>query len=188
MTTARARCAATCVTLAAACLISAGWIHLKAEAAQILISRAWDKRQHGDPSARPWPWADTQPVARLRIPGQKPLIVLEGATGSTLAFGPAHDIASVAPGEPGNSLISAHRDTHFEALRKLEAGDEISTELPDGRRTRFVVTDLRVVDSRHVRIELDSTRPRLTLITCYPFDAVNPHGPLRFIVTADKIS
>jgi sortase A len=127
-------------------------------------------------------------VARLRISAGKPLIVLEGASGRTLAYGPAHDSASVVPGDIGNSLISAHRDTHFAVLRKLAAGDEISTELPGGRRTRFVVTDLRIVDSRRVRIQLDSTHPRLTLITCYPFDVINPHGPLRYIVTADKIS
>lgn len=187
LATRRARAAATCATLGIALLLSAEWIRIKADAAQFLIARAWSREQQGERQARPWPWADTHPIARLRLPGSEPLIVLEGASGRTLAFGPAHDSASVLPGEAGNSVISAHRDTHFRALRRLAPGDEIRTELADGRRARFVVTDLRVVDSRRVQIALDAERPRLTLITCYPFDAINPHGPLRYIVTADRI-
>jgi sortase (surface protein transpeptidase) len=27
--------------------------------------------------------------------------------------------------------------------------------------------------------------PRLTLVTCYPFDAIEPGGPLRYVVTAE---
>jgi hypothetical protein len=30
--------------------------------------------------------------------------------------------------------------------------------------------------------------PRLTLVTCYPFDAIQPGGPLRFVVTANLIA
>ena len=55
----------------------------------------------------------------------------------------------------------------------------------DGRSTWFTVTELRVVDSRLERIALDGAAPRLTLVTCYPFDALIPGGPLRWVVTAD---
>ena len=36
-----------------------------------------------------------------------------------------------------------------------------------------------------IAVALDAAQPRLTLVTCYPFDAVVPGGPLRLVVTAD---
>jgi len=34
---------------------------------------------------------------------------------------------------------------------------------------------------------LPTERAMLTLITCYPFDAVVPGGPLRYVVRADGL-
>jgi sortase A len=64
----------------------------------------------------------------------------------------------------------------------------VRVERVDGRAFEFIVTDRRVADSRKQRIALDSQTPRLTLVTCYPFDAIEPGGPLRFVVTADFIA
>jgi len=174
-------------TVGLSCVASAGWIHMKAYAAQVLITRAWDRAARGDSNAQPWPWADTRPVARLSTDGpvRQELLVLEGSSGRNLAFGPAHDSASVLPGERGNSVIAGHRDTHFRFLQTLQRGDRLLAERADGSAHGFVVTDVRVVDSRHERIALDDRAPRLTLVTCYPFDAVTPGGPLRYVVTAD---
>ena len=169
------------------CLIAAGWIHMKAFAAQELIDAAWQRNRAGTATARPWPWADTTPVARLTVNGES-FIVLEGASGRNLAFGPTHDAASVLPGDRGNSVIAAHRDTHFRALRGVLMGDRVRVERPDGRRAEFIVTNVRVADSRRERIALGANTPRLTLVTCYPFDAIQPGGPLRFVVTADWIA
>jgi sortase A len=170
------------------CATDAVWIHLKAQLAQLLIAHAWERVQRGERSARPWPWADTAPLARLTVPGResRQLFVLEGASGRNLAFGPVHDPASVPPGERGNSVISGHRDTSFRFLESMKTGDRLATERA-GRVTWFVVTDVRVVDSRSTRIALASDAPRLTLVTCYPFDAVAPGGPLRWVVTAEAI-
>jgi sortase A len=199
------------------CLADASWIYVKAFAAQELIGAAWERTQRGVANARPWPWADTTPVAKLTFFGRAPardspavgipaggsarrppaaawlgtgdsLIVLEGSSGRNLAFGPTHDAASVLPGERGNSVIAAHRDTHFRALERLRIGDRIRVERADGRRTLFSVSDVQVVDSRRKRIALFADAPRLTLVTCYPFDAIQPGGPLRFVVTADLIA
>ncbi|MDX5297649.1 MAG: hypothetical protein LPK85_01730, partial [Gammaproteobacteria bacterium] len=44
-----------------------------------------------------------------------------------------------------------------------------------------------VVDSRHARLQLwdlDAGEDQLVLVTCYPFDATDPGGPLRYVVTA----
>jgi sortase A len=172
------------------CISEAAWIHAKATLAQALIGAAWRREQAGSGSASPWPWADTRPLARLTF-GEgndaRTFTVLEGSSGRNLAFGPAHDPASVVPGEDGNSVIEGHRDTHFAVLRDIKVGDALRVETLASRNVSFKVTDIRVVDSRRARISLQSDGPRLTLVTCYPFDAVVPGGPLRFVVTAERI-
>src|SRR5262249_27061827 len=101
-----------------ACLGHSGWIRAKALVAQQLIGNAWQRAQAGNAGAKPWWWADTYPVAKLTlIRSSQVLMVLEGSSGRNLAFGPAHDPASVLPGERGNSVIEGHRDTHFGALQ-----------------------------------------------------------------------
>ncbi len=169
-----------------ACITAACWIHVKAFAAQVLINAAWDRTQRGVAEARPWPWADATPVARMTFDDWTALVVLEGSSGRNLAFAPSHDAASVLPGEPGNSVISAHRDTHFRELEYARIGAHIRVERADGKTFLFSVTDVRVVDSRTTRIALGGDEPRLTLVTCYPFDAIQPGGPLRFVVTANS--
>jgi sortase A len=42
-----------------------------------------------------------------------------------------------------------------------------------------------VLDSRHDRLLIEADRPMLTLLTCYPFDAVLPGGPLRYVAIAE---
>jgi sortase A len=44
-----------------------------------------------------------------------------------------------------------------------------------------------VVDSRKGSLLLDTDGAMLTLVTCYPFDAVDPGGPLRYVVTARRV-
>jgi sortase A len=159
------------------CVSAAAWIHVKAALAQILIEAAWRRELAGSPDARPWPWADTHSSARLTIHAggeAHELMVLEGSSGRNLAFGPAHDPASVMPGEAGNSVIEGHRDTHFAMLRGIRLGDTMSVDTVRHRHVTFVVTSIEVIDSRRVRIALDTGEPRLTLVTCYPFDAVVP--------------
>ena len=96
------------------------WLWAKAEVGQWLLERAWARVQGGEASAAPWPWADTQPVARLAAPAQGiDLIVLAGASARTLAWGPGHLAGSARPGDPGHVILTAHRDTHFRFLRTL---------------------------------------------------------------------
>ena len=58
------------------------YIHAKAWAAQLLIHRAWSATLQGQADARPWPWADTVPRARLVVPRLGvDQIVLAGASG-----------------------------------------------------------------------------------------------------------
>lgn len=163
----------------------AAYIHAKAQLAQYLLLKAWAETQAGQGQVKPWPWADTHPVARLTMPERGvDLIVLAGATGRTLAFGPGHLHGTPLPGEAGNSVLSAHRDTHFAFLRDAKRGEELLVEGTDGKKRRYAVMETRVVDYRDLSITRNTEDDQLTLVTCYPFDAVSPGGPLRYVLTA----
>ena len=163
----------------------AAYIPLKGWLAQVLLESAWERRRADAIAARPWPWADTMPVARLR---QARLdvdqIVLAGASGRVLAFGPGHVTGSAPPGSVGNIVLSAHRDTHFRWLRSLRAGEELSLESADGVLRRYRVADMTIRHEGAVDLLERDAGDRLTLITCYPFDAVDPGTEQRYIVTA----
>ena len=164
----------------------AGWIHAKAWLAQRLLAAAWHDTLAGNPAAKPWPWADTRPVARLRAPERGiDMIVLAGGSGRSLAFAPGHLDGSPLPGAPGLSVIGGHRDTHFRFLQSLQPGEPLVIEDRAGDETRFRVSETLIVDSRSVRLAPDGTAPALALVTCYPFDAVVPGGPLRYVVFAE---
>ena len=182
--------------IAVSCLLCLGfwqfgqgaYIPAKAWVAQELMQRAWRKAEDGSAAPAPWPWADTWPVARLTARGGDiELIVLEGGSGRTLAFAPGHLAVSVLPGETGNSIIAGHRDTHFQFLQYLREGESIQVELASGRRHLYEVSNIDVVDSRRGSILLDTETPMLSLVTCYPFDALDAGGPMRYVVTAKLI-
>ncbi len=163
----------------------AGWIHAKAWVAQGLLEASWAASLAGAGAVRPWPWADTWPVARLQAPGLGvDRIVLAGTSGRTLAFGPGHMDGTAAPGVPGHSLLSGHRDTHFRFLKDLAPGDALRVQRPDGGWRDYRVIGAEVIDARQARLAPDDGRPLLSLVTCYPFDALIPGGPLRYVVTA----
>lgn len=164
------------------------YIPAKAWVAQELMQRAWQRAESGKRQPAPWPWADTWPVARLTARGGDiELIVLEGGSGRTLAFGPGHLDISALPGQKGNSIIAGHRDTHFQFLRFLAVGETLQVELPGGRRHLYRVTHVDVVDSRRASLILDTEVPMLSLVTCYPFDALQAGGPMRYVVSAQLI-
>lgn len=191
--TPRSRIAATVVVSCVLCFGfwqfgQGAYIPAKAWVAQELMQRAWRKAENGATAATPWPWADTWPVARLSARGgDVELIILEGGSGRTLAFGPGHLSVSAFPGESGNSIIAGHRDTHFQFLQYLREGESIQLELASGRRHLYEVTDIDVVDSRRGSIVLDTDEPMLSLVTCYPFNALDAGGPMRYVVTARMV-
>jgi sortase A len=179
-----------------ACLLCLGfwqfghgaYIPAKAWLAQELMQRAWLRGTDGAQRQVPWPWADTWPIARLTArSGDIELIVLAGASGRTLAFGPGHLSASAAPGETGNTVIAGHRDTHFSFLRDVEIGESLVLETIAGVKHLYKVIGIDVVDSRRGSLLLDTDDPFLSLVTCYPFDASEPGGPLRYVVTAKML-
>ena len=160
----------------------AGYWLAKAEVAQVLIKRAWI---NGAPDARPWPWADTQTVARLQIKQHNiDALVLGGGNDHALAFGPGLTNASVAPGEAGITLIGAHRDTQFASLQEIEIGTEIRLQGKDRQWHIYKVTELTIIDDAKHSLQNNVLQPTLVLTTCYPFDPLVMHSTQRLLVTA----
>ena len=162
-------------------------LRAKARLAQRLIASAWNRSLASGAAVKPWPWADTFPVARLEAPRQgAALMVLAGASERTLALGPGHVDGTPLPGDPGNAVVSGKRETHFAFLRELRSGDTLVVHSASGRMVRYVVSGIEVVRNKDVRVLLDTGDDRLTLVTCYPFDSPVPGGPLRYVVVATR--
>ena len=170
-------------------LAHGAWIPAKAALAQVLLDHAWQETLRTRGPTRPWSWADTWPVARLIAPShKKSMVVLAGADGAALAFGPGHLTTSAPPGASDNSVIAGHRDTHFAFLRFLKPGDVLQLQARDGGLHDYRVTQARVVHETDSSVLESRQGPMLTLITCYPFAALVPGGPLRYVVQARGIS
>lgn len=172
------------LTSSATLLVFGLWIPLKAILAQELLEIAWAESQARQTESRPWPWADTWPVARLAIPElNDSMIVLADSHGESLAFGPGR---LTGAGDGGGAVIIAgHRDTHFRGLKVLETGSELRLQDRMGRWRSYRVESARVVDSRSELIDTQQLpEGTLLLVTCYPFDSIDAGGPLRYVVRA----
>jgi sortase A len=97
--------------------------------------------------------------------------VVQGDGWEQLKKGVGQHVGSGKPGEAGNVVLSAHNDIFGELFRNLDQlkpGDEIilSSGLQD-----FVyrVTGLRIVEPTEVSVMDPTSRPTVTLISCYPY-------------------
>lgn len=174
--------------LAVLLALQALWLPAKALLAQQLLQRAWSAHVADGRAHRPWPWADSYPVARIR---QSRLgidqIVLAGDSGRVLAFGPGWTEASAAPARGlGNIVISGHRDTHFRWLRELRPGDFLELQTARGWRG-YRVSAQAVVDARRQRLSPTSPGDQLHLVTCWPFDALAAGGPMRYVISLQSL-
>ena len=169
---------ALCAVLLLAALVQgagAAIIQAKAWLAPVLIERAWRASlAAGGAPVKPWPWADTWPVARL----------LAGDTGNALAFGPGHALASAPLGSQGLAVIGGHRDTHFAFLQSLAPGAALRLQLVSGEWRHYRVRATEVVDATRERLSSAAQEETLMLVTCYPFDTLAVGGPLRLVVSA----
>ncbi len=161
------------------------WIPFKALVAQELLEKAWSDSQAQQTRLRPWPWADTWPVAKLELPELGvSMIVLEGGHGESLAFGPGR----VFGGERGPLILAGHRDTHFRHLQNVQPGNQLRVQDQSQRWRQYEVTDVTIVDSRTETIDTHQLpEDSVLLITCYPFDTLDARGPLRYVVKAQSV-
>jgi len=123
------------------------------------------------------------PIAVLKIDRLNLKVpVFTGTDRVTLNRGAGIVEGTAQPGENGNVVISAHRDSYFRALKDIKVGDGILLETLDGPQ-QFHVADISITDPLDVSVLSDTDSSMLTLITCYPFYYVG-FAPERYIVRA----
>ena len=122
-------------------------------------------------------------VGKVEIPTlHLSAVIFQGTNDNVLAKGVGHLDASALPGQPGNVVLAAHRDTFFRSLRNIRRGDVVRVTTPSGVRT-YAVDSTEVVNPTQISVMEPTPSPTLTLITCYPFYYVGT-APKRFIVRA----
>lgn len=117
------------------------------------------------------------PIARISS------VVAEGTDALTLDRAIGHLVGTDLPGEGGHVALAGHRDTFFRRLGRVRLGDRIRFTTPDGTY-EYRVSKMGVVPPDRTDVIRESA---LTLITCYPFDAIG-HAPLRFVVQAEPVA
>jgi sortase A len=129
------------------------------------------------------PLANGALLGRVEIPKlHLSAVVFQGTDSSILDEGVGHLDGSSLPGQSGNVVLAAHRDTFFRNLKNIRRGDVITVTTPTGVR-EYSVDSTNVVSPTDMSVAYPTPKPTLTLITCYPFYYVG-HAPKRFIVRA----
>ena len=130
------------------------------------------------------PKPDPLLLGRIEIPSvQLTVMMREGVDDTSLRKAAGHLPASALPGELGNVVVLAHRDTFFRPLRGIAQGDPIRVKTPHGSFQYFVDLIQVVEPERALAFQQEMPAKSLTLITCFPFDYVGP-APRRFVVRA----
>jgi len=112
-------------------------------------------------------------------------MIMEGTDRRTLRRAVGHIPGTPLPGQPGNVVITGHRDTFFRGLRNIHQDDEITLTTLNGT-FRYRVDFTEVVGPQDTAVLDHSDDAILTLVTCYPFYYVGP-APKRFVVRARRI-
>lgn len=135
----------------------------------------------------PWQWADSYPVAKLSyVKGDTSWIILSGMTGRSMAFAPSWLEDSARPNQYGNTVISAHNDSHFALLENTEVGDSFLLEDKTGRVIDYRTVNINVVSVDDISPYYFYDEMMITLITCYPFETTNKPKNKRLVIHALK--
>lgn len=177
----RLRATAIATALSGAVLLAKGfWIPLKAELAYGLMDRAFVTAQSQQSPSKPWSWADFDVMGKLFLLGEE-IHVLDRATNQAMAFGAGrHEEYE----KDGPLVLSGHRDTHFSVLEHVKAGDRIDFQSVETDRS-YEVTDTRIFDVREGAL-LPPAPGQIMLITCWPFDGIDPATTKRYLVLAEQ--
>jgi sortase A len=126
-------------------------------------------------------------IGQLQVPRiGLSVVVLEGDDPYTLRRGAGHIPGTAWCGAASNVAIAGHRDTFFRSLRDIREDDEIRLTTLDGFYV-YRVESIQVVAAGDVQLLDQTSRPVLTLITCFPFSYIGP-APKRFVVRASQTS
>ena len=125
-------------------------------------------------------------IGRIDIPRlEVHTIVAEGADPLILQRAVGHVPKSALPGEGGNVVLAAHRDSFFSNLKELRMGDPVRITTPDGV-FEYRVDSINVVRPEQTEVLAQTSVPTLSLITCYPFHYLGP-APKRYVVRAAQV-
>lgn len=189
--------------------INASWLPTKAWLSQALISYSWqqsmaqqsqltqnhleksyrqgnkDKITNTSVAVKPWPWADTFPIAELSFKRlNEDIVVLNGGDPTTLAF----SVGAIAPFNQTNSakpfVVAGHRDSHFAFLEDILMKDVISMTDQHGQSQLYQVEAIDIVDASSGQLPVLANDSSLILITCYPFNAIGNDTNERYVITA----
>lgn len=152
-------------------------------ASQKRLERAWEQQNSAPTSKNTEDPAASPPdgLTRLSIPKiNLDAVVVEGVSYRQLAIAPGHLKDTPAPGENGNSVISAHRDTFFRHIYELQKGDSIVVRR-NGHTFTYEVTGKKIVEPDDVSVLRKTNDAELTLVTCYPTYYIGP-APERLAV------
>lgn len=165
-------------------------IAAKAWLSQYLIEQAWLRTLSGQEKVRPWSWADTWPVAEIKVPDlDLKQVVLSGDSGAVLAFGPGMRNYYDEGLRLGFTIVSGHRDTHFRFLQDIRLNDIFEFKEKDGRSRQYQVLETKVVDENWSFPKInDDLEHLLILATCYPFESLSSGTDKRFLVFAVPVN
>lgn len=127
------------------------------------------------------------PVARLSVRrlGISEIVLAGDGSHDQLAEGP---VMIKRGGDASQvTILAAHRDTHFQFIRDLREGDEVTMRYVNGAVEGYRITRLETVRWDRFTYPLDPARPLLALSTCFPFGGTEYGGPWRRIAWAERI-
>jgi sortase A len=128
--------------------------------------------------------AGDAPEAVLRMPELALEVPVYGDTSDfNLDRGAGRIPGTATLEQSGNLGIAAHRDGFFRKLKDATIGMDLYLE-HGGHTQRYHITEITIVTPEDGSVLAPTTRPSITLVTCYPFYFVGS-APQRYIVRAE---
>lgn len=173
------------LTLIAGCVLvmKAAWIPAKAQLAYGLMDRAYAQVTDGGDAVAPWGWADFGVMAMLHVGGES-VHVLDRASNQALAFGAGRH--EEYDQKTGPLVLSGHRDTHFAVLEHMQVGDAFAYQTATNIQV-FQIQETRIYDLREGVLHPPGAG-EILLITCWPFDGIDPNTSKRFLVLGTQVN
>lgn len=189
--TKRGLATAACLSLCGAGLVtaaSATFVPLEARYQQSKLEQLYERGIADGLIKAPFRNSDIEIVGRITYPRlRNSAIVLSTGTEEALDAGPSLAPGSPLIGQPGTSVIAAHRETHFAFLRKARVGDIVEASDTSGVTRTYRVTEIEIADADEIMIPQSRSENRLLLYTCYPFGSRRLTDE-RFAVHAELVS
>lgn len=172
--------------------LHASWLPIKGWLSEQLISYSWHQATLSQQKIKPWPWADTYPIAKISFERlNKKVVVLNGGDPTTLAF----SAGAIAPFNQASGtqpfVVAGHRDSHFSFLNEVLMNDIISLADKYGQNQLYQVEAIDIVDASTGKLPMLAEDSPLVLITCYPFEALGISSGTdkneRYVITAKRL-